>query len=433
MPVSDKKRLPPREAVSNYHRTRKTIHLVCFLVFLVLPFFNLIRFDIPRQRFYFAGFELWINEFAIIFFALMFLMFVVVASSVVYGRIYCGYLCPQMIFSEAASSLEDWLKRKMGRMFPRLPRLWSRLAAWLVIAAASVFLAFAFISYFVEPRDLLGRLLSLDIRTAAGISGATVTLITFLDFAFVRTRFCTTVCPYGYLQGFLADNRTLLVQYRDENHQCIECLKCLRVCHMGIDIRKSPFQIECVHCAECIDACEGIMARLGKPNLIHYAWGEGGGAVETETRWYRKLGFHDAKRIILALVILFYASGLFVALSMRRSVLVQLAPDRATLYRLDDAGIVYNRFRLKLGNRARRPDLVTLGTEGLPNARLSLPSNPVPLKPGEERSLEFEIGAPPFPGARDVNHFRITARALNAGESETFDETFIMPVERKTP
>jgi polyferredoxin len=90
MPVSEKKRLPPREAVSNYHRTRKTIHLVCFLVFLVLPFFNLIRFDIPRQRFYFAGFELWINEFAIIFFALMFLMFVVVASSVVYGRIYCG-------------------------------------------------------------------------------------------------------------------------------------------------------------------------------------------------------------------------------------------------------------------------------------------------------------------------------------------------------
>jgi cytochrome c oxidase accessory protein FixG len=427
MAVSNKKtRLPPRDPVSHYHRTRKTIHLVCFLIFLILPFFNVIRFDIPRQRFYFAGFELWINEFAIIFFALMFLMFVIVASSVVYGRIYCGYVCPQMIFSDAAASVEKWLKRKIDK------RLW-RPATYVVIGAASVFLAFAFISYFVEPRDLLGRLLSLDLRTAGGIAGATVTLITFLDFAFVRTKFCTTVCPYGYLQGFLGDQHTLLVQYRDESHQCIECLKCLRVCHMGIDIRKSPFQIECVHCAECIDACDSIMAKLGKPNLIHYVWGEGGSTIDVETRWYRKLGFSDAKRVVLGLVILFYASGLFVALSMRRNILVQLNPDRTTLYRLDDNGVVYNKFRVKLGNRSPRPELVMLGTDGLPNARLSLPANPVPLKPGEERNLEFEIGAPRFPGAQDVNHFRVTSRAINAGESETFDETFIMPVERMAP
>ena len=130
----------------NWHRLRKFIHLACFLLFLALPFLNIVRFDIPKQRFYFAGIELWINEFAIIFFALMFLMFVIVLSSVFYGRVYCGFLCPQMIFSEAAVAVEKWLRRR----FPRA-------VFYLVLGVASVFLAFAFIAYFVEPRDLLAH------------------------------------------------------------------------------------------------------------------------------------------------------------------------------------------------------------------------------------------------------------------------------------
>ena len=112
--------------------------------------------------------------------------------------------------------------------------------------------------------------------------------MTFLDFTLVRQRFCTTVCPYGYLQGMLGDGNTLLVHYRDETHDCIECKKCVRVCPMGIDIRKSPFQIECIHCAECIDACDEILARLKKPGLIHYTWGEKGEllADTTPRPWY---------------------------------------------------------------------------------------------------------------------------------------------------
>ena len=91
------------------HRYRKLIHLICLLIFIVLPFFNVMRFDIPRQRFYFAGYELWINEFGILFFTLLFLLYVITAASMLYGRVYCGFMCPQMIFSEAANSLEDRL------------------------------------------------------------------------------------------------------------------------------------------------------------------------------------------------------------------------------------------------------------------------------------------------------------------------------------
>jgi cytochrome c oxidase accessory protein FixG len=428
--------LPVIQDFPRYHRTRKLTHLVCFLIFVALPFFNLMRFDIPKQRFYFAGYELWINEFGIIFFTLMFLMFVIVVSSVVYGRVYCGYLCPQMIFSETSISLEDWLKRKvnkhLSRWSPGARRRSARLAWLSITGLASVVLAFVFISYFVEPHDLLRRLLRFDLQTAGGISGAVVTLITFLDFTLVRQRFCTTVCPYGYLQGMLGDGNTLLVQYRDEARVCIECGKCVRVCHMGIDIRKSPYQIECVHCGECIDACNEILGKLGKPGLIHYAWGETGNIVSEEKSWYRKLGIRDAKRLVVLLVTLFYLCGLYVALSMRRPVLVQLQPVRTTMYRVGDDGAVYNRFRLKLANRTSRDAAVLVSVDGLPSARITLPANPVLLKPEQAFEGEFEIAARPFPGSRDVNQFRITVSSQGQDPS-SFDETFILPLEGKKP
>ena len=415
--------------MAKWHRFRKAVHLGCFLAFLVLPFFNVVRFDLPRQRFYFAGHELWINEFASIFFAMMFLMFLVVASSVFYGRVYCGYMCPQMIFSEASQALEARIRRlvvkKFGHSKAATRERLVRLCFFAALAAGSVFLAFVFISYFVEPRDLLRRLLSFDVRTAAGISGAAVTLVTFLDFAFVRQRFCTTVCPYGYLQGLLGDGNTLLVHYRDPSHDCIECKRCVRVCPMGIDIRKSPFQIECIHCAECIDACDEILAKLKKPGLIHYAWGEKGElAARKPQPW-------DAKRVAVLLVLLFYACGLFTALAMRRTVLVQVSPERATLYRTGADGRIYNRFRYQIANRGSNPQAVVFSIHQLPGATLNLAVNPVPVAGGQSAQGEFEISAPAGRRSDLVSHFFILTSTVPDQVTDSIPMTFLAPVEAK--
>ena len=427
--------LPP--ATLRYHRVRKSVHFFCFLAFLALPFFNIVRFDIPRQRFYFAGYELWINEFGIIFFALMFLMFVVIVSSVFYGRVYCGYMCPQMIFSEASIALEArlgrWLNKRKPDWSARARKGAAGAAFYGILAMASVFLAFAFISYFVEPRDLLRRLLSLDVRTAGGISGAAVTAITFLDFTLVRQHFCSTVCPYGYLQGMLGDANTLLVCYRDEQRECIECKKCVRVCHMGIDIRTSPFQIECVHCGECIDACEDVLRRLGTKGLIHYTWGERGREIGGQEPWYRRMGIRDAKRWIVLTVLLFYASGLFVALSMRRAVLVRVAPIRTTLYSVAPDGTIHNQFRFTLANRGRNPAAVLISMRHLPGARLMLTPNPVPVPPGESLQGTFEIAAAPASEMREVNHFTIVTTTIPDETSDNFSLTFLMPARKEIP
>jgi cytochrome c oxidase accessory protein FixG len=437
MPISEaaKKRapaLPPPRLT--YHRLRKSIHFACFLGFLALPFFDLMRFDIPRQRFYFAGYELWINEFAIIFFAMMFLMFLIIGSSIAYGRVYCGYMCPQMIFSEASITFENRLRRWMNKRFFDWPAARRNLAVRALFLAAlapvSVFLAFVFISYFVAPRDLLHRLLALDLHTAGGIAGAAVTIVTFLDFTLVRQRFCTTVCPYGYLQGILGDNHTLLVHYRDEGHDCIECKKCVRVCHMGIDIRDSPFQIECVHCGECIDACDDVLGRMGKKGLIHYTWGEHGGEAGGREPWLRRLGLRDAKRVIVLLLLLCYGCGLFVALSMRRAVLVQISPERASLYRLEGSR-VYNKFRFIIANRGRTRSAVIFSLEQLPAATLAISQNPVAVAAGQTVQGEFEISRPLAAGTEEVEHFRIAASPVGGGPAESFPMTFLSPEQRR--
>jgi len=429
LPTCDRKPVPLPPTFS-FHSFRKWIHLACVGIFFALPFANLMRFDIPRQRFYFFGYELWISEFSIIFFSLMFLMFLVAAMAMLYGRVYCGYLCPQMIFSEASIALESKISRtvnKYVRWSASQRKLLSRFLFYGIAALASVVLAFAFISYFVEPVDLLHRLMRLDLRTAGGIAGATTTLLTLLDFLFLRQRFCTSVCPYGYLQGMLGDGDTLIVHYRDENRECIECKKCVRICHMGIDIRTSPYQIECIHCGECIDACVDVLGRLGKQGLIHYVWGEQGEKLGTgEKTWYQKMGIRNAKRVVVLLIILFYGAGLFTALSMRRAVLVRIAPDRTTMYRVGSDGTIYNRFRVQVANRGHKQAIAQFAIEGLPGTRFVGFENAIVVDAGKTMQQEFEIAAPLSAHVpAGVNHFRLVSVVAN--EREIFEETFITP------
>lgn len=422
----------PIEPPKGYHAGRKRMHLICFLIFCALPFFDIVRFDIPKERFYFAGQELWISEFGIIFLTLMFLLFCIVAVSMIFGRMYCSYACPQMIFSEASLSLQNWLDRQITKRFidwnSQRRILVSNLVFYVITLVASVFVAFVFISYFVEPRDLLRRLASADIVTAGGIGGAVTTLIAFLDFAFLRQRFCTSVCPYGYLQGMLGDKNTLLVHYRDANHQCIECKKCVRICHMGIDIRKSPYQIECIHCGECIDACDQVMARLGKPGFIQLAWGEQGETVGSRKEsWFRRIGIRDAKRAIVLAVILCYAAGLTVAMSMRTPVFVRVAADRSVLFTTDASGATLNKFRIIVGNRSRKPATVQLNLEGLANAHI-IGASTLALKPGDNTEQSIQVAIPSGILTPDyVTHFQIKAVTEPGGDIHLIDTTFIMP------
>ncbi|MDR3773547.1 MAG: FixG Ig-like domain-containing protein [Terracidiphilus sp.] len=422
---------------TQFHRVRKTIQYLCVTVFILLPLSDVMRVDLVRQRFYFFGAELWISEFSIIFFTMMFLWILIAAMAMIYGRFYCGYLCPQMIFSEAANAIEKAIARRVDRkltdLSPRARRLLTLGPLYVILLPASVFFSFVFVSFFIPPVDLIHRLLSFDIRTAGSLFGVSVTLLTFLDFAFLRQRFCTSICPYGYLQNMLADSHTLQVFFQDESGQCIHCDKCVRACPMGIDIRKSSHQLECTHCAECIDACSGVLGRMGRQTLIHYAWGDAGRSQAEERRWYRRIGFRDGKRIAVLVLLSLYATGIAVVINMRQPVLVRIMPNRITLYTRAPDGSIHNTFRLVATNRGKTDARVTLSLAGLRAAQIVGVPGAITLKPGDELQREFDVAAAGSAVDPGVNRLRILVHVDPGQKDQSLDETFIAPMEAASP
>ncbi len=417
---------------TKFHRIRRTVQSICFAIFIVLPLFDIMRFDLPRQRFYFFGAELWISEFSIIFLTMMFLWILVAAMAMIYGRFYCSYLCPQMMFSETANGLEKRIVRFVNRKMPGSGAGLRRVTAIALFSAvllpASVFVTFVFVAYFIPPLDLIHRLASFDIRTAGGIVGASVTLVTFLDFAFLRQRFCTAICPYGYLQNMLADSHTLLVHFHDPEEECIHCNKCVRACPMEIDIRNSSRQLECTHCAECIDACSGILGKLGNQSLIHYAWGDTSGARK-DTSLLHRIGLRDGKRIAILVLLTVYATGLSIAIGRRQAVLVRIMPNRITLYSTSGDGLIHNHFRLLASNRGHANAELSLSLTGFPDGRLEGVDGRVALKPGETLQREFDVVVPSSSVHEEMSRIQIRASVDPGQKSVSFAETFFGPAE----
>lgn len=422
---------------TKFHRVRKTIQSICVTIFILLPLFDIMRVDLVRQRFYFFGAELWISEFSIVFFTMMFLWILVAAMAMIYGRFYCGYLCPQMIFSEAANTIEKrvtrMVNRKLASLSLRASRALTLALLYLILLPASVFFSFVFVSFFIPPADLFHRLLSFDIRTAGSLFGVSVTLLTFLDFAFLRQHFCTAICPYGYLQNMLADSHTLQVFFQDESGKCIHCDKCVRACPMGIDIRKSAHQLECTHCAECIDACSDVLGRMGRQSLIHYAWGDAGRNEAEERRWYRRIGFRDGKRIAVLVLLTLYATGIAIVINMRQPVLVRIMPNRITLYTKAPDGMIHNTFRLVASNRGKTDARVTLSLADLPAAQVVGIPEGIVLKPGDELQREFDVAAAASAVAPGVNRLRILVHVDPGPKDQSLAETFIAPMESALP
>jgi len=430
VPAAPARRAPLPPAAHLHRPLRKRIQLICFLVFLALPCFDILRFDLPRQRVFVAGFELWISEFAIIFFSLMFLMFLVAASAIVYGRVFCSYACPQMIFSEWSLGIERRAAKFVANTFKTAsPAVKKALGKGLflgLLGLGSVFLAFIFTSYFIEPVDLARRLAHMDLLTAGGITGAVVTLLTFVDLVLIRHTFCQTVCPYGYLQGMLTDRQTLLVAYMDPGAVCIDCKKCVNICEMEVDIRESPFQLGCTHCGDCVDACEDVLRKLGHPGLIHYAWGGQPAAAGRES-WLKRMGMRDAKRVVITVVTCGYLAALGFTLVSRKPVLIRVAADRTILFTKLPDGRIENRIRLDLANRTHQPQAVKVWVEGLPQAEVALAANPIILAPGADLELTFPLRAPVFPGSQDVNPIRIMTQSSDQKKPEASELSFIMP------
>jgi len=312
------------------------------LLIIGLPFLRIggesaLRFDIPSLQLHFFGVTLWMEEFFIVLSAIIFMTFLVVLATLLFGRIWCGWMCPQTVLVD----FTRFVDKAAGK------GLFSKAAALFGTFAVSVIAAASLIWYFVSPYEFFPRFVSGELGSVIGGFWIVLTGIFFADFALLRHRFCATVCPYAKIQSALFDRKTLVIAFDARRQdECMDCGACVKACPVGVDIRKG-LSAACFNCAECIDACGRMMEKKRRSGtnggLIGYFFGLPG----EKGKFMR--GNMLLVGSITALSFLF-----FIYLSLTRSVFdMTVLPGYAFPPRATAGGKVVNAFLLSAENRGK--------------------------------------------------------------------------------
>ncbi len=429
-----------------YKRKRRLVQTLSTLLVVVLPFFNIMRLDVPTLRFYFFNSVLWVDEFYLLFLVTMLILWVIVIFSMLYGRVWCGWMCPQTVLNE----LHRWFTKKLRRWMAvppasdRRPSAVGRRLLFFAIpslaaAALSLLIAFNLVAYFVDPYRMIADIAAGSLGPVTGGIIAGIAALMYVDIIFWREKFCTKACPYAMLQSVLIDSTTQVVRYQTERtEECIECKACVRDCIMGIDIRQSPYQTECIHCGDCVDSCAAVLSRLKTPlpTLITFSWGDAPPASEApRLPWYRRLGLVDAKRWGMVGLTAAYAAVLVVVIHLRQPVSLSASGDRSTLYHIAGDGRIINDYKVKISNRSMSDGWFVIACEGSgrqdSDCIIAIDQNPIFLQSREVKNLQMTIttnGRQFHPGPN-----RIVLKAVNrddAGIHVSTEAVFFMPEER---
>ena len=370
---------------------RKLVQWLSTLLLLGIPFLklggeSLLRLDAETRTIFFFGASIRIEEFYLFLIAVLILVFGFLFITMLFGRVWCGWLCPQSTLGD----LSDWIDRKISLIKPAPLSFLLRQLCYLALA---FLVAANLVWYFIPPGEFFTRLSSGGIGPVAGITLATVSLLVYLDLALVRRTFCKTVCPYGRIQLLTMDRSTLTLEFDPELKEvCIRCGACVRACPMGIDIRDG-LQIECINCGRCVDACRGVMASRERDGLIHYTFGslaQGGG--------------HPLNRrtLLLAAVITLLSALLAVGVATRKEATLKVQRSAGGEVRRLPDGSLINFYAVYLENRATLPGSFSLEAGELPGHRVELigPVRGLQLAANANRRVDLVLKVTPAPSGR---------------------------------
>ncbi|GIZ09396.1 cytochrome c oxidase accessory protein CcoG [Flavobacterium sp. UMI-01] len=295
----------PKKPSGKFYNYRKWVSYVLLLILVANPFIKIngnqfMLFNIFERRFNIFGFPFWPQDFYIfVLFMIVGVVFVILFT-VIFGRIFCGWICPQTIFLEMVfRRIEYWIEGDRGAQLRLSKQEWNaekirkKGIKWFLFLLISFGIANVFLAYIIGSDTLFQMMEEGPVQhLKTFISLALFTGVFYFVFVWFREQVCIIACPYGRLQGVLLDNKSINVAYdfvrgekelgrakfnKQENRaltgkgDCIDCHQCVHVCPTGIDIRNGT-QLECVNCTACIDACDAIMESVNLPKgLIRYA------------------------------------------------------------------------------------------------------------------------------------------------------------------
>ncbi|MHC4268035.1 MAG: cytochrome c oxidase accessory protein CcoG [Planctomycetota bacterium] len=410
----------PMAAHGFFRRYRDLSQWLLIGVFLILPWIKInglpsILINLPDRRFTFFGLSFWGHDAPLLFFVLASFLLGLLFATSVWGRVWCGWACPQTvtidgIFRRIEALIEgNHIARKKLHQKPfDKEKIIKEFVKWFLFFIVSSILSHTFYAYFLGP----GKLVSMLLSSPAGnlsiflIVQAT-TLIILLNFAWFKERLCTVICPYGRLQSVLMDEDSLVVAY-DENRgeprkgrmsgqkesgDCINCFKCVAVCPTGIDIRNG-IQMECIACTSCIDACDDVMRITKKPKgLIRYESEKG---LKGEKTTFRKI-----KNYIYLGLTLLSISGIFLFVLNRSELDITVLRAHKNPYQVINSSkgktLIVNHFTLNLKNQSSQTmeiEIINTGEIGKFTLEIIAPTFPVVIPPGEAIKDFFFIKFP---------------------------------------
>ncbi|WP_349569576.1 cytochrome c oxidase accessory protein CcoG [Azotobacter salinestris] len=411
-----------------YRNLRRVGGLVLFILFFGTVWLNwdgrqAVWWDLPERKFYIFGATFWPQDFMLLSWLLIICAFGLFFVTVFAGRVWCGYTCPQSVFTwvymwaEKVTEGDRNQRMKLDKApmsGQKLLRKMAKHGIWLGVALLT---AITFVGYFTPIRQLVPDLLTLDVGGWALFWIGFFTLATYGNAGFLREQVCVYMCPYARFQSVMFDKDTLIVSYdpnRGEKRgprkkgidykaqglgDCIDCTMCVQVCPTGIDIRNG-LQFECIGCAACIDACDSIMEKMNYPKgLISYTTEHTLSGEKTSLLRPRLVGY--------AIALIAMTSVFGYAVSNRSLVELDVLKDRV-LYRENDDGRIENVYILKVMNKAQRDLTFVIDAEGL-DGLIYEGQREVRANAGEILSIPVELSLDPdkLPSSTNDIVFRI--------------------------
>jgi cytochrome c oxidase accessory protein FixG len=355
--------LNARPVRGTWRRLRSWANAILIAILFVIPWVRirgepLVLLDIPGRKFHIFGLVIFPQELFFLWLILAGLALSLFFFTALVGRLWCGWACPQTVFTDVFAGVARRIQGWRGATPPRRVATWRKVATHGVWLAMSWVVGFHLVAYFRSPYDLLGTLFQEGrLYPTTFAFHIVITLVTYLDFALVRQTFCKYLCPYARFQSVLFDRDTLVIGYdagRGEPRgkkgttpgDCVDCGLCVAVCPSEIDIRNG-MQLECIACTQCIDACNGVMERLGRPReLIGYRSLVGLEGLRPARIWRPRVAIYGA--LLLAIGVVF--AGM---VARRVPMDFQVAHNTSTLYSRTADGRISNSFTLHIENRAR--------------------------------------------------------------------------------
>jgi cytochrome c oxidase accessory protein FixG len=407
--------------------------------------------DFPGRRLYFGPIELWPQEIYFISGLLILGAVGLFLASALFGRLWCGYACPQTVWTDLFMAVERWFEGDRNQRIrldkaawgpEKIARKGGKHVVWLLISLAT---GGWFIAYFHDAPTVLTGFFTGHAPASAYLFAGLLTFTTYMLAGTLREQVCTYMCPWPRIQGAMVDADTMQVAYRydrgdprgphkkgqswDGRGDCIDCRACVAACPMGIDIRDGA-QIECINCALCIDACDDIMGKIGRPKgLIHY---------DTDQNCQRRAAGLPATFRPIRSRTIFYAAIFAVVgaimiglLATRSSIDLNVLRDRNPTYvRLSD-GSVRNAYTVKIINKAATARDVVISIDGIAGSSLRAvdavvvgDEARVRVEPDRVRPVRIFLIAPP--GATDEESTPVTVRVTASdGEQKTNRTVFL--------